>query len=188
LIRGYNPAAGELFGYSSKEILGHSIFQLIPLAAKVKPPSGIDLEMNIFAPQVEARRKDGTNAPVSLQIAQTMVNYKLRFWLLIEDLTARRGQEQMQMHSQLLWTALDSAGLMVAVLNPQGGIIHLSRMCSDLLGVSSPFANGRPFWEVFQRTEDWSSARACFERAKKRSCAGPTESRMGQPNAEQDPA
>ena len=101
-----------------------------------------------------------------MRIAQIRFDNEARFRFFFEELTTEQRQQELQDENQLLRTVLDSTGLAVARLSPQGRIQELSRACADLLEVSPVLAEGRLFWELFQRREDWPQARASFERVK----------------------
>ena len=165
LICGYNPAAAKLFGYQEEDILRRSIFQLMPPDSN-KTVDSVSPMANLPEREVEAVRNDGTRFQVRLRIVQVPFGEESRFRFFFEELKAEQKQRQLETENQLLRTVLDSTGLVVALLSPQGRILELSRACADLLEVSPLLAEGRLFWELFQRKQDWGPARASFERAK----------------------
>jgi PAS domain S-box-containing protein len=165
LICGYNPAAAKLFGYPQEEILRQSIFRLIPTDGNTAGASG-DVVESLAGREVEAIHCDGTRLSVRLRIAQIKFDNEARFRFFFEELTGEQRQQELQNENQLLRTVLDSTGLVVARLSPQGRILQLSRACADLLEVSPASAEGRVFWELFQKREHWAQARTWFERAK----------------------
>lgn len=165
-IYAYNAAAEELFGFSLEQIRGHSIFELIPLNGNGSETSRFDPRPDSAGRQVQAILNDGTPIPVLLRVAQTRLGDQVLFRFILEDLRGRKEQERSQEENNILRTALDSAGLLVALLSSDGRIVRLSRECADLLEVSPADAEGTFFWEAFQRKEDWSAAQAGLERAK----------------------
>ncbi|HLX45938.1 MAG TPA: PAS domain S-box protein [Bryobacteraceae bacterium] len=164
-IHGYNTAAQELLGFSIDQVRGHSIFELIPLDGNGKS-SRFNPAPDSAGRQVQAVRSDGSSIPVLLKVSQTRLGDQNLFRFLISDLRAAQEQERSQQENHIFRTALDSAGVMVALLSPEGRIIRLSRECADVLEVSPAEAEGNLFWEYFQRRSDWASAQAYFERAK----------------------
>ena len=165
LICGYNPAAARLFGYPSEEIVRRSIFQLIPPDSN-KTADTVGPMANLPEREVEAVRNDGTRFSARLRIAHVQAGEESRYRFFFEELKAEQRQRQLEDENQLLRTVVDSTGLVVALLSPQGRILEMSRACADLLEVSPLQAEGRLFWELFQRKEDWLPARTSFERAK----------------------
>jgi PAS domain S-box-containing protein len=164
-IHGYNTAAQELLGFSIDQVRGHSIFELIPLDGNGKN-SRFDPAPDSAGRQVQAVRSDGSSIPVLLKVSQTRMGDQKLFRFLISDLRAAQEQERSQQENHIFRSALDSAGVMVALLSTEGRIIRLSRECADVLEVSPAEAEGNFFWEYFQRKQDWASAQAYFERAK----------------------
>ncbi len=165
LICGFNPAAAKLFGYPLEEILRQSIFKLIPTDGNKPAPNG-DPMADLGGREIQALRNDGERLAVRVRVTQVQFAGEVRFRFFFEELTAEQRQLQLQEENQVLRTVIDSTGLVVALLTPQGRIMQLSRACTDLLEVTPSLAEGRPFWELFQRREDWAMARASFERAK----------------------
>jgi signal transduction histidine kinase len=74
----------------------------------------------------------------------------------------------METENQLLWPTFDEAGLVIALVNPAGEILRLSNAGANLLSVADAATEGRLYWEIFQKPEDWDSARSAFEVAKRK--------------------
>ncbi len=166
-IRGYNPAAQALFGYEPEEIQGHNIFRLVLLGSASKPEAR-ENRTGLYEMEVEAQRKDGTLLPVWLRAVPLNSRKGRRIRFFIEDLTRFQHQAQLELENQLLWPTFDEAGLVIALVNPTGEIIRLSNAGAKLLSVADAGVEGRLYWEIFQRPEDWDSARSTFERAKRK--------------------
>lgn len=166
LIRGCNSAASELFGYRPEEIRGCSIFELVPLEHENNGAAG-----GLSEQRVEVLHKDGTAVPVWMRVTRMGMDDQDRFRFFFEDEEARSDQLRLQGENQTLRTALDSTGLAVALLDPQGRVLRLSKACADLLEISTAHAGTRLFWEVLHRPEDWGSARSAFEQARSGSAA-----------------
>ena len=165
-IQGYNPAAQALLGFPLEQVRGRSVFELIPLSGNSKDTGRFNPSPDSAGRQVQAVRNDGTSIPVLLRVAQTRLGEQVLFRFLLEDLRGRQEQERSQQENHIFRTALDSAGLLVALLSPEGRILRLSRECADVLECSPADAEGNLFWESFQAKEDWPAAEAYFERAK----------------------
>ena len=165
-IHACNASALELLGFSLEQVRGHSVFELIPLTGTGPEPSRFNPSPDSAGRQVQARRKDGTSIPVLLKVAQTRLGDQILFRFLLEDLRGRQEHEKSRQENHIFRTALDSAGLLVALLSPEGRVLRLSRECADLLEVSPADAEGSLFWEAFQPKEDWAAAQAHLERAQ----------------------
>ena len=167
LIRGYNPAARFLLGYAEEEIQGHNIFGLVALSADAKQQAR-DHRGNVYELLAEAQHKDGTLLPVRVRAEPVTCAGQTLIRFLLEDLTRDRQHAQLEAETRLLWPTFDEAGLIIAVVNPAAEIIRLSGAGVNLLHVSDAEVEGRRYWEVFQRPEEWDSARCSFEEAKTR--------------------
>jgi PAS domain S-box-containing protein len=164
-IQGYNSAAKDLLGFSLEQVRGHSIFELIPPSGNGKTQR-FDPAPDSAGRQVQAIRNDGSSIPVLLKVSQTRLGDQTLYRFLFSDLRGTQEQERSQQENYIFRTALDSAGVLVALLSPEGRIVRLSRECADVLEVSPAEAEGNLFWEYFQRKKDWPAAQAYFERAK----------------------
>ena len=167
LIRSANPAAEVLFGYVLEEIRGRNILELVLLNAETKEETRERLS-SMQGVEAEARRKDGTLVPAWLRMAPIQSEGEILVRFLIEDLTRPQRQAQLEMENQLLWPTFDEAGLVIALVNPEGEIIRLSTAGVDWLNLSDSHAEGFRYWELFQQQDDWESARASFELAKRK--------------------
>ena len=161
LICGCNSAAGELFGYQQEEIRGRSIFQLLPMDHDSREPGEVHSER-----QAMVRHKDGRAILAWMRVTRADVGDQERFRFVFEDEKSRSNGHRLQSENQTLRTALESTGFAVALLDPQGRVIRLSRTCADLLEISVSHAEARLFWELSHRPEDWSSVRFAFEQAR----------------------
>jgi two-component system, sensor histidine kinase and response regulator len=60
----------------------------------------------------------------------------------------------------LLAAILDTAGMLVVVLDPEGRVLHFNQACRELSGYSAEEAQGRPLWELMVPEEHraWAAA------------------------------
>jgi len=161
LICGCNSAAGQLFGYPSEELHGRSIFQLLAMDHDSREPCEVQSERRVVV-----RHKDGRAVLAWMRAARVGVGDQERFRFVFEDEKSRSNHRRLHSENQTLRTALDATGFAVALLDPQGRVIRLSRTCADLLEVSVSHVEARLFWELSHRQEDWNSIRSAFEQAR----------------------
>ncbi len=100
IIETFNPAACEVFGYSSDEAIGQSVSILIP----EKSRSVHDVYMQnthqysktiINKPRdVVARRKDGENFPIKITISPMIIENETKYVALMHDITTRKSIEE----------------------------------------------------------------------------------------------
>lgn len=164
LIRGYNPAALDLFGYPAEEVDGQAFVKL--LGPHVVPQNlSHDGNAALHDAQGEARRKDGSIMPVKLRVALSKSDPPY-VWIFVQDLTEKQRAAQLETENALLWPTFDEAGLVIAMVDRDGGIIRASHAATRLLDLTDLEMEGRPYWEVFERESRWVSAQVTFNQAK----------------------
>ena len=96
----FNEAAGQLFGYAPEEVLGGSIWMLMPEPDRTRHGAYLQRyletgEASIIGAgrEVTALRKDGTTFPINLSVGESWLGETRIFLGLIHDLTARRARE-----------------------------------------------------------------------------------------------
>ncbi len=165
LIRAYNRAAEALFGYSGEELLGQNLARLL-LPGEAAKEEARARGAEFYELPGEARRKDGGVIPVWLRVVPLSSEHPPRVRFFIEDRSRQQRQAQLELENQLLWPTFDEAGLVIALVNCNGQIIRLSGAGVNLLGLSDAEVEGRLYWEVFHKPEEWDSARDAFDQAK----------------------
>jgi two-component system sensor kinase FixL len=129
-IEEFNAAAGQLFGFSSPEVVGRNVNVLMPqpyhdqhddymgryLSTGEKRIIGIGRE-------VTGRRKDGSTFPLHLSVGEMLIDGEPKFTGILHDLTARVHLES-QLREQAALTQLGEMAAVVAheVKNPLTGI------------------------------------------------------------------
>lgn len=155
-VRSWNAAAERLFGYSADEIVGHSIFKLVP-------PDLTEEERTILAHLAQAQptvrlatvrlAKGGRRIDVSItnsvlrdaEGAITGASTILHDWS--ETIAAQRALAR---EKELLETTLASIGDAVIATDADGHVSFLNPVASKLIGWNQEEAIGRPLLEVFQ--------------------------------------
>ena len=97
-----NPAAARLFGYTQKELLGHSINRLMPSPHAQQHDNYIQRYMQTgeariigIGREVQGKKKDGTLFPIRLSISEVPSNHGKRLFTgIVHDLTQQKQTEQ----------------------------------------------------------------------------------------------
>jgi diguanylate cyclase (GGDEF)-like protein/PAS domain S-box-containing protein len=74
----------------------------------------------------------------------------------------RRAEESLREERNLVSTILDTAGMLVVVLDPAGRILRINRACEHVLRWTSAEAAGRGFWDLYFTPEDAAQVREAF--------------------------
>ena len=95
-IEMFNPAAEQLFGYTSYEIGHHNLSWLLP---KITLTKGSNKKKNIRQ-EVAATHRDGNKLTLSIHISHMQMNNKLYYILLVGDITERKATETMLLEAE----------------------------------------------------------------------------------------
>jgi len=104
LISYWNPAAEQMFGYASSEVIGETLHQTIApsrlFAKYIKGLHHFDLEeRNQFMGktiEVAAINKDGLEFPIEISLSTMKINGKQHALAIIRDITARAQNDQIK--------------------------------------------------------------------------------------------
>lgn len=141
IIRLFNPAAEQLFGYQCEEVLGRSINALMPardadahdryireyLKTGVKKVIGTRRE-------TVGKRKDGTTFPVYLSIGEARLGERRLFAAVFHDLTERKRAEEKLL---TLSEAVEQNPAAVIIANSKGMIEYVNPGFTRLTGYAS---------------------------------------------------
>ena len=99
IVTGWNPAATELFGYSTDEAVGRHIEELVLPSAELRAEGARNTQTAVESGQVhrETRRarKDGTLVDVEMVMVPLVVDgERSGFYVIYRDITERRRAEQ----------------------------------------------------------------------------------------------
>lgn len=97
IIQHFNPAAQKLFGYESKEVLGHNVNKLMPspnremhdhYLARYLTSGNAKIIGTIR--ELEGQRKDGTVFPMELAVSEVALGQRRFFTGIIHDITRQK--------------------------------------------------------------------------------------------------
>jgi len=132
VIRGANPRAAELFGYTQAELLGQPIENLVPERFRARHPSHrenynahprarqMGAAMNLFG-----LRKDGSELPVDIMLKPIQTPAGTAVLSFIRDVTEQRAaQEALRRNDQQLRSIVESVrDYAIYLLDPDGCVM-----------------------------------------------------------------
>lgn len=152
----WNKKAEEIFGYTSKEIIGKQFDLLVPQQFKANHKK----QVQTFADGPEASRlmgsraeiiglhKDGHTVPLEASITKTTVDGEVLFSAQIRDITQRKQAESKLQEKESRFRAVFEHALeAMALLSPEGNILELNSAAKSMLpdGVD---VNNQPIWNL----------------------------------------
>ena len=150
-IQQFSPAAERLFGVSSVDITGQSIFKLLPGADRAKLEDQfrkLTPTRDLSGVEISHRKPDGTEQKVELGVRKSVEGRMLI--ASFRDLAARASvDEGMRRDLGFLASILDAARAYLVILDRQGRILRCNRASEVLAGRPSPELRGRHFSETF---------------------------------------
>ena len=184
-IVAWNRASVALFGYSEDEILGKSLFLLIP--ERHRPPEGVPLDLGVAvrgmkesgrALERRALLKDGTELPVELSLASwKRHDGQESFVAIVRDITSRKEVEQQQ---RRLSHAVEAVEESIVITDVDGTIQYVNPAFTRVTGYTAGEAIGknprilksghqrpsfyREMWETIQSGRTWCGR---FQNVKK---------------------
>ncbi len=144
-IVGWNASAERIFGYAETEAVGQPLTLLIPERSQDRHLDGMKRvqsggERRIIGKTVElaGRRKDASEFPLDLTLAEWAVGDGQFFTANIRDITERKQiQDTVLQEKNFVNAALDSLPGMFYVISDQGRFLRWNRNFEMLSGYSS---------------------------------------------------
>jgi two-component system sensor kinase len=101
VIESFNPAAAQIFGSASPEVIGQNIRLLIPRpylpeheSYHTQPPPQDRLNVLSRGREVSGRRKNGEAFPLELAVSEVRLETKRMFVAVVRDITERKAAEE----------------------------------------------------------------------------------------------
>ncbi len=175
-IIGWNPGAERIFGYPESEILGQPLTLLLPArhhdrhtAGMARVAAGGPHHIIGTTVEVEGRRKDGSEFPLTLVLSEWQIGSQKFFTAIIHDITVTKAAED---RLRKLSAVIEQAPLSVVITDLTGAIEYVNPRFSlvsgytpaEVLGQNSqllksnetPPENYRAMWAVLTRGEVWT--------------------------------
>ncbi|MBL7127911.1 MAG: PAS domain S-box protein [Ignavibacteria bacterium] len=143
----FNPAAEEMFGYKSKEVIGKPIDRLIPEQFRVAHRKHVkdfskshetSRRANIAAP-VTGLRANGEEFPIEATISRIEVEGNILFTSILRDVSERRRAEEALIQAENKYRSMfQNAVGGIYQTTPEGKFISVNPTLARMLGYDSP--------------------------------------------------
>lgn len=161
-IRGANPRASELFGYSSTELIGLSVESLVPVRFRGRHPSHrenyaahprtrqMGAAINLFA-----LRKDGSEFPVDIMLKPTEKASGLIVLSFVRDVTEQRAAlEALRSNDQQLRSVIESVrDYAIYLLDRDGYVMTWNPGGERIKGYTAEEIMGKHFSRFFAQED-----------------------------------
>ncbi len=144
-IQYFNPAAEQMFGYSTREVVGQQLTLLMP--ERFHRAHQHDIERFLATRQghvigstteLDGRRKDGCEFPVALALSAWEAGGEIFFTGILQDVTERkRVEEGLRLSEKRFSSAFECAPIGMALVAPGGRWLKVNRALCDLVGYTS---------------------------------------------------
>jgi len=134
-----NDAACKNLGYSRKQLLGMSVFDIDPnFDKKSWPKHWEELKTRqSFKIETVHRRRDGSSFPVEINLNYLEFNGKEYHCATAVDITDRRVVENALVESEEKFRLLSEQGLLAIIIIQDGLIKYANKAASEILGYST---------------------------------------------------
>jgi len=162
VIRGVNPRAAELFGYTQAELIGRPVDTLVPERFRGRHPGHrenfsahprarqMGAALNLFA-----RRKDGSEVPVDIMLKPLQTRSGTVVISIIRDVTEQRAaQEALRRNDQQLRSIVESIrDYAIYLIDPQGHIQTWNAGAERIKGYTADEILGLSFARFFTQED-----------------------------------
>ncbi|GIW39801.1 MAG: hypothetical protein KatS3mg076_0378 [Candidatus Binatia bacterium] len=136
----FNPAAERMFGYRAEEVLGQNVGILMPSPFREEHDDYIRRYLETgekriigIGREVSALHRSGRTFPVDLAVSEVRLRGRRIFTGVMRDLTERkRVEDELRQQRDFAERLLDTAPVLIVVVDREGRIRHLNRRAEDL--------------------------------------------------------
>lgn len=126
----FNPAAEQLFGYSSHDIRGKPLRWLFPGLDVAQASQAQRSELEVFG-----RHRNGSSVPMSVRISQMQSDGRIYHTLLVADISERKDAERLLLEAESRYRNLvETAHDLVWSMDTQGNWRYLNNAVTDIYG------------------------------------------------------
>lgn len=168
-----NPAAESLFGYAAAELVGRSMNVLIPHPDRDQHDGHIAKYLRTgekkiigIGREVVGVRKSGSTFPMYLSVCETVISGSRVFGGIVRDLTrSKQAEDELRQERDFTRRLLDTAEVIVLVLDARGRIVQFNRHMKRLAGTTLDGVREHDWVETFVPRQDQARTRWLLKQA-----------------------
>jgi len=168
----FNPAAEEMFGYTSDEVSGANVAILMPEPYRSEHDRYIEKYQQTGEARaigrirhVEGRRKNGQRFPIELSVSATPVNGATLYTAIIRDVSAQEAlKQELQRERDFARALVDTAQTILLLVAKDGRIAMYNPYLARLSGYELRAVMGMDWFETFVVPSERLRARESFSR------------------------
>ncbi len=168
IVTSWNPGAERMFGYSAKEMVGHSITRLIPLdrqAEEIEIIDGVKKGLNGQHFDTVRVAKNGNFIDIALTVSpiRDKTGKIVGASKVARDIGGRKQAEKaLRGERDFISAVVDTVGSLVVVIDRQARIIRFNRYCEQLTGYSFAEVQGQNLVNLLIMPEERKTTTAEF--------------------------
>ncbi len=158
IVTDWNKGAETLYGYTSEEMAGHTLFRIIPPGRQEEKRHLMErIRQGDVVERFETERitKDGTHIQISLSLSpiRNIRGEIVGISEIAHDITERKRLQKAILHEKEQWEhTFDAVPDMVAIIDSQFRITRVNKAMADRLGVTPEEAVGLRCHDVVHHT------------------------------------
>ena len=172
LIDSFNRAAEQMFGYTSGEIIGQNVRQLMPEPFAHEHDGYLSRYLSSgqasiigTGREVLGKRKDGSTFPMALSVSEFVLDGKRFFTGIVRDISERKcAEQQLRDSEERLRLMTDSLPVLISYVDAEHRYQFNNASYKDWFGIPKDSLRGRHVRDVIG-TEAYESVRAHIEAA-----------------------
>jgi diguanylate cyclase (GGDEF)-like protein/PAS domain S-box-containing protein len=171
IVRWFNRGAERIFGHRAEEVIGQPVTLLMPERYREHCVAGLHRYLRTGEARVVGGttelvglRKDGSEFPMEMSLAETLEEGERLFTGVIRDVTERKRTEHALREARDLFRSIfDHAPIGVAMVSLEGRYLQVNRSLCEILGYSEEMLQALT-WQEITHPDDLAASSAYARR------------------------